>query len=333
MNDNDRLILTNIYNSDLINAPKGDFIYNSRNRKIHIQTFLPLNISCFIIALHGYASHICRPTHTYLSSFLNTLNIGYVTFDFTGHGYSDGQKCYVEDIDILIDDVLSVLIYLFTTLSNKVNKPFYILGHSMGGGMAILIADLITRGNLATIKNNLYYQNQDIFKDIKTYFKGMVLISPVINLIAPSWTYPIINIFSYLFPKGTLPKFIINDSDLLIQVWRCPKYRQYLKHDQYPRNSNGLTYGGNIMFGTVNTITQISKLVVCTIEHITYPFLVMYDEYRDIVIPKSSINLLMTTSKTQNKTYVHIPNGLHDPMANRITLVSEEIYNWIQKQI
>ena len=78
---------------DDINLPKGDeYVYNSRQQKIHVQTMMPKSKKpkFLVVLLHGYSAHSNQPWVPLIGSEFVENVIAFVTFDFHGHGYSDG---------------------------------------------------------------------------------------------------------------------------------------------------------------------------------------------------------------------------------------------------
>ena len=78
---------------DDINLPKGDeYVYNSRQQKIHVQTMMPKSKKpkFLVVLLHGYSAHSNQPWVPLIGSEFVENDIAFVTFDFHGHGYSDG---------------------------------------------------------------------------------------------------------------------------------------------------------------------------------------------------------------------------------------------------
>jgi len=84
------------YWSNNVNIPKtNEYITNNRKQKLHVRSYWPQDdekCKCIVIFLHGYASHINRPLHQYISSQMNNNSIAYITIDINGHGFSDGLK-------------------------------------------------------------------------------------------------------------------------------------------------------------------------------------------------------------------------------------------------
>lgn len=79
-----------------------------------------------ILLLHGFNDN--KETFVFLEEFLSErFNI--YSFDFRGHGDSDWKKDSLYNYSENLIDVQNVIEHYF-------KKPIYLLGHSMGGGMA-----------------------------------------------------------------------------------------------------------------------------------------------------------------------------------------------------
>lgn len=151
--------------ADLLNlADSNEFVFNSNEQKLHVRSYWPNDATdvpptAAIIFLHGYNSHSCRPVHTFMAEgFVKQKGYVYITLDFHGHGRSDGLKGFIGNFVDLVDDVVSVLSALYAgpnetsyfrikkPLSN--NIPFYLMGHSMGGTVALLTSTFLNLQNL-----------------------------------------------------------------------------------------------------------------------------------------------------------------------------------------
>ena len=85
-----------------------------------------------ILLLHGFNDN--KETFVFLEEFLSKrFNI--YSFDFRGHGDSDWKKDSLYNYSENLIDVQNVIEHYF-------KKPIYLLGHSMGGGMAARYAGL-----------------------------------------------------------------------------------------------------------------------------------------------------------------------------------------------
>jgi acylglycerol lipase len=81
-----------------------------------------------VIIVHGICEHSGRYDH--VASNFNKLGYSVYRFDLHGHGRSGGERAFVDDLQVLIDDAECVV-----DLARKENPdvPLFMLGHSMGG--------------------------------------------------------------------------------------------------------------------------------------------------------------------------------------------------------
>lgn len=149
---------TALANNDLgsINlAQSEEYVTNSRGQQLHVRTSWPAysKLRGLVIFLHGFGSHANRPLQRHLSQSFNSMGLAYAMFDFHGHGYSEGERALVYSPDDLVDDVLCLLKAIYADEKNEKRRvahkyflnnhapsdiPFFLLGHSMGGGVAII---------------------------------------------------------------------------------------------------------------------------------------------------------------------------------------------------
>lgn len=242
-NTKKNIILSNKKYKNIIKS--DEFIINNY-KTIHIRTNFTKIRKAYILYLHGYAGHSNRPEHEKLINFMNNNDICVITMDFSSHGYSDNidnNKCYIPKYEYLIDDVFSVINSLFIENNNnnftkyKISEtliPFYLIGHSMGGGIAILIADIIM--------NNKYKKYYDIVNKIKYYFNGVILISPAIKLKLPNFLKYIIKPISYLYPKSYISNIILDPNKYNEHIWINKDYINFICSDYYKINENGMSY-------------------------------------------------------------------------------------------
>jgi len=85
-----------------------------------------------IVLIHGICEHSGRYTET--ASFLMGRGYAVETFDLRGHGRSGGIRCYVEEFDEYLEDLD---VFLARVMERQPQKPIFLFGHSMGGGIAL----------------------------------------------------------------------------------------------------------------------------------------------------------------------------------------------------
>lgn len=100
--------------------------------QLHTQEWLPAAPAAVIAVVHGIAEHGGR--YAWLAQQANARGIGLVTVDLRGHGRSPGERSYVERFDDYLIDV-DALWARAQALAN--GKPLFLMGHSMGGAIAL----------------------------------------------------------------------------------------------------------------------------------------------------------------------------------------------------
>ncbi len=82
-----------------------------------------------LVIIHGVAEHSGRYIHA--GSYFHERGFNVYTGDLVGHGLSDGQRVLIRSADEYIEDLN------FFIKRIKDSKPTFILGHSMGGFIAL----------------------------------------------------------------------------------------------------------------------------------------------------------------------------------------------------
>ena len=88
-----------------------------------------------IVLVHGLAEHGGRYAH--VARALNGRGMAVHAPDLRGHGRSRGDRLWVRSFDEYLDDVE---LYLQRVRASHPETPIFLLGHSMGGTIATLLA-------------------------------------------------------------------------------------------------------------------------------------------------------------------------------------------------
>lgn len=84
-----------------------------------------------VVIVHGIGEHSGRYAH--VAAHLMLHDYAVYAFDLRGHGRSEGQpRVYVESFDEYVDDLACFL----ADVRREHRGPLFLLGHSMGGGIA-----------------------------------------------------------------------------------------------------------------------------------------------------------------------------------------------------
>ncbi len=121
----------NYYGFDIENV---DFHFGKMEideQEIAVQIFNPKQSKATVFLLHGYLEHVGYLRH--IIQFLNDHHYRVVSYDLQGHGLSAGEAA---SIDHFSNYVLT-LEKLMKKARDEMAGPFYIIGHSTGGAIAI----------------------------------------------------------------------------------------------------------------------------------------------------------------------------------------------------
>lgn len=321
-----------------------------------MRTFWPKtnSPSGIVVFLHGYAAHANRPIHLWLSKSFVGQQLAYVTVDFHSHGHSPGLKGYIKNVEYLIDDAISLLIALyslskesathslFSTASPEI--PFFLIGHSMGGGISMILSDLLTHIKTRPISDTKFYGNFsfDVYKvlakrsvdKVARQFSGCVLISPLIELLPyPTFVRRILNfLFVPFFAQISLSRGGDGRDEGNEDIWIHKTYVDYIASDGFPKNPFGLSYGGSVRIGTLATLLHVSECAKASSTTASYPYILIHDPADKIVKYTGTLHF-HSTAPSSDKQLVIIRGSLHDPIANRLGLFSEMAISWIRQRI
>lgn len=149
-------------------------IKSSHDIELYTKDYLVKNPVANLLLIHGLHEHCERYRH--VAEKLNEIGINVFTFDLRGHGRSGGPKNIIKDIDEYRQDVENVY------RSIPKNKPFFLLGHSMGGLIAVNfllyhertdISGVILSGAALEVGNDITPTTIKIVKFIGKYFPGL----------------------------------------------------------------------------------------------------------------------------------------------------------------
>ena len=89
-----------------------------------------------VVIVHGIAEHLHRYDH--LAKQLNQAGFNVFRYDLRGHGRTSGKRGYVKSLDVLLNDLHEII----RLVREKHSKRIFLLGHSLGGGIANIYASI-----------------------------------------------------------------------------------------------------------------------------------------------------------------------------------------------
>ena len=87
-----------------------------------------------VLVMHGFAEHGARYGH--LVDALVPQGFSVLTYDHRGHGESGGRRVFVERFDEYVSDAALAL----ELAKKRLPSPLFVVAHSMGGVVAMLLA-------------------------------------------------------------------------------------------------------------------------------------------------------------------------------------------------
>lgn len=102
--------------------------------QLHYQLYSPAAPRGSVLVMHGFAEHGGRYGH--LVDALVPKGFAVMTYDHRGHGQSGGRRVFIERFDEYVADAA-----LAVELAKKrLPGPLFVVSHSMGGVVALLLA-------------------------------------------------------------------------------------------------------------------------------------------------------------------------------------------------
>jgi len=262
----------------------------------------PPDIKGVVIIYHGYGAHSRFPTVRYLAELLSKSDYVVYGLDFPGHGLSPGLRGYVGSSRDLIED--GVNIFAFAKKRHP-NIPIFLAGASMGGAIAIAVAERISKVN-------------------KNALQGMLLLAPMIRINVSCLHKTFLRVFRQIMPKVGISTTA--EEDTTPNQYNDPARRaEALKDD--------LSYSGSLRVASAQSCLDLSTKVKRIIPEITCPFLCLIAS-NDVIVDNEGSMELMMRSPSQDKT-LKAYNALHGLLCEKKPLrveIERDIIHWLNKR-
>ncbi|XP_066103477.1 monoglyceride lipase isoform X1 [Saccopteryx bilineata] len=272
-----------------------------------------------IFVSHGAGEHCGR--YDDLAQMLVRLELLVFAHDHVGHGQSEGERMVVTDFQVFVRDALQ---HVDVVQKDYPGLPVFLLGHSMGGAIAILTA-----------------------AERSGHFSGMVLISPLV-LANPesattfkgfpkSWVeitsrmvIPWIPDSSWVLAAKVLNLVLPNMS--LGPIDSSVLSRNKTEVDLYNADPLICRAGLKVCFGMqlLNAVSRVER----ALPKLTLPFLLLQGS-ADRLCDSKGAYLLMESAKSQDKTlkvYEGAYHVLHKELPEVTNSVFHEINMWVSQR-
>lgn len=249
-----------------------------------------------VFVSHGAGEHCGR--YDELAQMLVGLQLLVFAHDHVGHGQSEGERMVVSDFQVFIRDVLQ---HVDMVQKDYLGLPIFLLGHSMGGAIAILTA-----------------------VERPSHFSGMVLISPLV-LASPesATTFKVLaaKVLNFVLPNmslGPIDSSVISRNKTEVEIYNTD-----------PLNCRA---GMKVSFcmQLLNAVSRVER----ALPKLTLPFLLLQGS-ADRLCDSKGAYLLMESAKSQDKTlkiYEGAYHVLHRELPEVTKSVFHEINMWISQR-
>jgi len=226
-----------------------------------------------VLLIHGLSEHSGRHANTY--EYLNSKGFEVVRFDLRGSGRSGGRRQYVERFENYVEDAAQVLNWIETTLPPL---PLFVLGHSLGGAIAIYFTSI--------------YQKR---------IRGLILSAPghrVGGSISPL-KISAAQMLSKIVPKLRIP----GNTDYGV-LSRDPAVAEAYAKDPLSFHHNTILQGSEILRAFDGICETCKKIQI--------PVFIAHGSHDRLVMLSGSYEILQTL-KSQDKYFAILPGGYHEP--------------------
>jgi acylglycerol lipase len=271
------------------------FFRGQESFKLYYQGWLPeKNPEAIIFIVHGLAENSGRYNET--AAFL--AKEGYAVFchDHQGHGLSEGKRGYIKHFSTYAEDLTG---FIDDTLEKYPEIPVFLLGHSIGGTIAI----------------SYCLKNQE-------KIKGLILSAPALQRgeSIKGWQVVLTKILSVISPKAGVDRLdsstISKDRDV-VNAYR----------------NDELVYTGKLSARLCSEILKTMDTLPRETAKIELPVLIMHGADDRLVSPDGSRNIYETIG-SDDKT-LKIYQGLYHEIMNEPErdMVYKDVAEWIGQRL
>lgn len=271
-----------------------------RNLEIFHEYWLPKNPRASIFIVHGLGEHSGRWHHVAL--FFAKKQYAVFIHDHEGHGHTPTPKKikeYFDRMNALLNDSVDHIRHMHETLPDIKELPCFLLGHSMGGAMAI---------RMAMMQPDLFH--------------GVVISAPAMGMLPGS------NKFLYLTSNilaSLLPTVGVASLDLKSLCSDPAVVKAYEEDPLVWHGKVKMRVGSELLQLSVKNLNEASKFAL--------PYILLQGMKDKIVDPNQTLAWHQTT-KSEDKTLLKYENMLHEifnePEKEK---VMEEVSMWMDQRL
>lgn len=225
-----------------------------------------------VLLIHGLSEHSGRHLNTV--EFLVARGWEVTRFDLRGSGRSGGRRQYIEKFSDYVDDATRVYNWM---VKEPQTLPVFVLGHSLGGAIALHFAAQFHRELAGLVLSAPAYKVGGAFPPI------VITVGKILSNLLPTFPVP-----------GSTKKWVSRDPEAVEAYARDPLSTQY----------NTLRQGAQILDALEN-VPDCAEQIQC-------PVLLAHGSLDHIVRMEGSFEILTTLASDDREMFVQ-PGGYHEP--------------------
>jgi acylglycerol lipase len=249
------------------------------------------DIKALLCVCHGIHEYMGR--YEQLGNYLKDNNILMFGIDLVGHGRSEGLRGYVDNLEHYATDIIN---YIDIMKSQYPSLPMFLMGHSLGGLVAVSIV----------------LQRQELFA-------GLILSAPSL-VVDPNVAGPIKKmigrILYYVAPKMSMVSL---DHRLISSI----------PEEVEAYNNDPLIFHAGVRIGTAINIQNTMLLNENRLNEISLPLLTIHGS-ADRIVPLSASEMVIARVSSIDKTIELFADSFHEILHDREQHKARDtILNWM----
>ena len=257
------------------------------------------NPKALVLIYHGFLAHGNYPTVRYAAEFLVEAGYAVVAVDFPGHGMSEGLRGYLESAETVLNDGEAMVEYA-TALYKNFNLKLFLAGSSMGGAIALSVAQTVPT------------------------VAGVVLLAPMLKLNVSTIERSLLSGLAFVFPTIPLIPSSATDPD--------KQYRDATKRKEC-QDDDLTVSGASLRVASARSCVDITCHIQEEMSEIACPFLLMIAD-EDVVVKNQGSEDLFANAASKDKTKKHYP-ALHGLLCEPQPLFDQikgDMLQWIEER-
>lgn len=257
------------------------------------QFWRPQHSKAGVVIVHGYAEHSGR--YADFAVQLAQRDFAVYTFDLRGHGYSEGERGYVNSLN---ESAADLEIFIQLVREQEVSQSLFLLGHSMGGTIATLFA---------------------LQSEQSHTLQGLILSGPFLKArLAALLIHPlsILSRFAPLLPTIRLDSSTISRDATVVQRYQL----------------DPLVYHNRLPSQTALALLQATEQIQTQQQHLCLPLLILHGT-ADRLATITGSQLLYAQAQAPDKTLKTYAGLYHEVLNESDPQVLEDLITWLNQRL